>query len=161
MINPCFTCRFVCLYIVCVCMCVWRVNNATAQSINVWDGKEDEMKRRGRQCEKGSQQNTAAAASLQRLTTTGQREQNTHTHIEGKCCFEFFRKQIRSAGRQSMILRAALQNSTATALFQEANERCGVSVIVFLKPVSPPTHRLSVQRGGCNSILLFYSRGYN
>lgn len=99
---------------------------------------QGEMKRKGRQSEKGSQQNTAAAASLQRLTTGGHREQDTHTH-RGQCRCEFLGKHIRSAGRQSMILREALQNSTADALFQEANERCGVSVIVFLKPVSPPT----------------------
>lgn len=38
-----------------------------------------------------------------------------------------------------MISGEALQNATADAPFEEANERCGASVIVFFKPVSPPT----------------------
>lgn len=76
-----------------------------------------------------------------------QRARHRHilTHTKGsvvmRCffCFFFIGQRISSAGRQRLILRMPLHNTAADALFQEAIECCGVSVIVFLKPVSPPT----------------------
>lgn len=77
------------------------------------------------------------------FTTIGHREQDTHTHTlahtKGSVALSFFGQRFSSAERQRLILIVPLHNTAADALFQEAIECCGVSVIVFLKPVSPTT----------------------
>lgn len=130
-----------CVSSVCVHACVHLYNNACAQCISVWDGKEDEVKWKGRRNEKGGRRNTAAAGRWQRRTTVQHREQDTRTraHAKGSVASSLFSQRFSSEERQQLILIVPLHNTAADALFQEAIECCGVSVIVFLEPVNPPT----------------------